>query len=324
MRRLFLICLLAVMAFCGMAQRASAQSWPNRPVKVIAPFAAGGSADTLGRIATDHLSKTFNQQFYVENRAGGGGLIGAKAVALSEPDGYTFGISAIASHVIAPVLSRTPPFDPLRDFTHVAYLGGPPFLLVVHPSLNVKTYKEFLALAKASDKVINYVSSGAGTHGHLMAEYIARREGLRLNHVPYKGSAPAVMDLVAGQVLVGAMAWSSAVEQVRAGNLVAIGVAAENRIPDFPSVPTFKEAGYPDLVAATWFALSAPANLPADITAAVNREVNRMMDLPDVQKRMALEGVEIKKMTPEEFTALVAAEIARYTPIAKTLGPPAD
>jgi tripartite-type tricarboxylate transporter receptor subunit TctC len=303
------------------SRRAGAETWPTRPVRFVAPFAAGGTSDTLGRLAAEHLPAELHQQFYVENRVGAGGLIGSKEVAGAAPDGYTFVVSGIASHVIAPAFSRNPPYDGVRDFTHVAYLGGPPVVLVMHPSLGVHSFKEFLDLARASPEGINYVSSGVGTHGFLFAEDMARREHIKLVHVPYKGSNPAVLDLIAGHVKIGAMAWSSAVEQIRAGNLQALGVSSEARLPGFPDVPTFKELGYLDLVAATWFALSGPAKLPPDITHRLNAAVIDVMKNADVRQRMAQEGIEIKLMTPEELTTFVQAETARWAPIAKAIGP---
>jgi len=321
MRWILAACAALLAALAGSSQDAQAQSWPTRPVKLIAPFAAGGTSDTLGRLVAEHLPALLHQPFYVENRVGAGGLIGSKEVASAAPDGYTFVISGIASHVIAPAFSRNPPYDGVRDFTHVAYLGGPPVVLVVHSSLGARSFKEFLDLARASPEGLNYVSSGVGTHGFLFAEDMARREHVKLVHVPYKGSNPAVLDLIAGHVKIGAMAWSSAVEQIRAGNLQALGVSSENRLPGFPDVPTFKELGYPDLVAATWFSLSGPAKLPSDITHRLNAAVIDVMKNADVRQRMAQEGAEIRLMTPEELTTFVEAETARWAPIAKAIGP---
>jgi tripartite-type tricarboxylate transporter receptor subunit TctC len=308
-------------AIAAPSQKAQAQAWPAHQVRFIAPFAAGGTSDTLGRLVAEHLPALLHQPFYVENRVGAGGLIGSKEVATAAPDGYTFVVSGIASHVIAPAFSRNPPYDGVRDFTHVAYLGGPPVVLVVHASLGAHSFKEFLDLARTSPEGLNYVSSGVGTHGFLFAEAMARREHLKLVHVPYKGSNPAVLDLIAGHVKVGAMAWSSAVEQIRAGNLQALGVSSESRLPGFPDVPTFKELGYPDLVAATWFALSGPAKLPFDITHRLNAAVTDVMKEADVRQRMAQEGAEIKLLTPEELTSFVESETARWAPIAKAIGP---
>jgi tripartite-type tricarboxylate transporter receptor subunit TctC len=301
-----------------------AQNWPTKPVRLVAPFAPGGAADTLGRIAADSLSRSLHQQFYVENRGGAGGMIGSEEVAKADPDGYTFVVSGIASHVIAPAFSPKPSYDGLRDFTHVAYLGGPPIVLIVHPSLGVNSFKEFLALAKQSKEALPYVSPGVGTHGFLFFEFTARRENFKVTHVPYRGANPAVTDLIAGHVKVGAMTWSSAAEQIRAGKVKVLGVSSENRLPDFPDVPTFKELGYPDLVAATWFSLSGPAKLPPQIAASLNREIVKLVQEPDVQKRLAQDAIETKLFTPEEFTQFVAAETARWTPIAKAIGPLTD
>jgi len=322
-KRMLLLALVGL-AVVGAAEQGHAQAWPARTVKFIAPFAAGGTSDTLGRIAAEHLRSKLNQQFYVENRVGAGGMIGSHEVAVAAPDGYTFVISGIASHVIAPAFSRNPPYDGLRDFTHVAYLGGPPVVLVVHSSLGVRNFKEFLDLAKRTPEGLNYVSSGVGTHGFLFAEDMARREHFKLIHVPYKGSNPAVLDLIAGHVKIGAMAWSSAVEQIRAGNVQALGVSSQNRLAGFPDVPTFRELGYPDLVAATWFSLSGPAKLPPEISHRLNAAVVDVMQEPDVQKQLAQDGIELKALTPEEFTKFVEAETARWAPVAKAIGPLED
>ena len=306
----------AMLAAVGLG--AEAQSWPSRSVKVVVPFPAGGSADTLGRIAADHLTVALGQTFIAENRGGAGGLIGAEAVAQAEPDGYTLLVSSIASNVIAPAMSATPTFDAMKGFTHIAYLGGPPVVLVVHPSLGVRTFKEFVALARKSPAGLNYVSSGTGTHGHLFAEYLARIDKFKLNHVPYRGSNPAMTDLIAGHVPIGSVSWSSAIEQIRAGSVIPLAVSSSQRMPGFPNVPTFKEEGF-DMVAATWFSLSGPAGMPKAIVDKINKETNKLLQLPDVQKRLIQDGVEVRLMSPEEFTAFVKSEVDRWQPIAKEL-----
>jgi tripartite-type tricarboxylate transporter receptor subunit TctC len=297
---------------------AQAQSWPAKPVKIIAPFAAGGAADTLGRIIADHLSTAFRQQFYVENRGGAGGIVGAAAVAAAEPDGYTLVISSIASNVISPVFNPNVGYDGLRDFTHIAYLGGPPVVMIVHPSLGAKTYKEFLAIARAGKEPLSYISPGTGSHGFLVGEYLARQEGYKVSHIPYKGAGPALTDLVAGHVKLGTMTFSSAAEQIRAGRALPIAVSTEKRIPNFPDIPTFREVGQ-DLVAATWFSLSGPAKLPNDVVQQVSRETLKAMQTPEVQKRLALDAIESRLMSPEEFTRFVESETARWAPLAKQL-----
>jgi tripartite-type tricarboxylate transporter receptor subunit TctC len=298
---------------------APADSWPAKPVRVIVPFAAGGAADILARTVTDHLSRMFPQPFVIENRAGAGGLVGEQAGARAEPDGYTFVVSGIAPSVVAPAMSATPGFDPLKDFTHVAYLGGPPQVVLVHPSLGVKSFAEFLALVRGMPQGLGYVSPGTGTHSHLFAEYLAQREKIKLEHVPYKGSAPALIDLIAGHVKVGTMAWVSAAEEIRSGRLRVLAVSSAKRLSNDPSVPTFKELGYDDLVAATWFGLSGPAGLPDEISQKVNGAVTEVLKLDDVKKRFAQDAVEIVPMTPREYTDFIARELATWQPLARAL-----
>ena len=306
----------ALVCLAGMS--AQAQTWPSRPVRIIAPFAAGGAADTLGRIIAEQLSTAFRQQFFIENRGGAGGIIGAQAGAAAEPDGYTLVISSIASNVISPVFHANAGYDGLRDFTHIAYLGGPPVVMVVHPSLGVTTYRDLVALARSSKEPISYISPGTGSNGYLVGEYLAQRENYRVSHIPYKGAGPAVTDLVAGHIKLGTLTFSTAAEQIRAGRMLPLAVSTERRIPNFPDIPTFREVGQ-DLVAATWFSLSGPARLPNDIVQQVSRETLKAMQLPEVQKRLALDAIESRLMSPEEFTKFMEAEIARWTPLAKSL-----
>ncbi len=309
---------VAAALLCLLFLPAQAQTWPTKPVKIIAPFAPGGAADTLGRLIADQLTTAFHQQFYVENRGGAGGIVGAAAGAAAEPDGYTLVVSSIASNVISPVFNANTGYDGLKDFTHIAYLGGPPAVLIVHPSMGVKTYKDFVAYARASKEPLSFISPGTGSHGFLIAEYLAQREHFRLSHIPYKGAGPALTDLIAGHVKLGSMTFSSAAEQIRAGKVIPLAVTTEKRIPGFENIPTFKESGE-DLVAATWFALSGPAKLPNDIVQAISRETLKAMQSDVVQKRLALDAIETKLMSPAEFTKFVEAETARWAPLAKSL-----
>ncbi len=299
--------------------QAQPNTWPTKPVRIVAPFAPGGAADTLGRIVADQLSVMFRQQFYVENRGGAGGLIGAASVAAAAPDGYSFVVSGVASHVIAPAISPNPGFDALRDFTHIAYLGGPPVVILAHPSLPLASYRDLIAHAKRSPKPLDYISPGTGTHGFLFAENLARREGFRLTHIPYKGAGPAMMDLVGGHVLVGSITFSSAAAQIRAGTVRALAVSSDKRLPNFPDIPTFKEMGYPDLVSETWFAFSGPTRLPAGIVGSVSAAIGEILQRPDVRARMAQDEIDIKIMSPGQVTAHITDEIARWSPLAKSL-----
>jgi tripartite-type tricarboxylate transporter receptor subunit TctC len=217
-------------ATCGGAQ---AQSWPNRPVKIIVPLAPGGAADILGRIIAEHLSIAFGQQFYVENRASGGGVVGTAAGAAAEPDGYTLVVSSIAANVIAPAFNGHLGYGGVRDFTHIAYLGGPPAAMLVHPALGAPTFQDFVALARAAKEPMSCGSAGAGSHGSLIAEYVARREKYRINHIPYKGAGPALTDLIAGHIELATMTLSTAAEQIRAGRVMALAVASQARMAGF-------------------------------------------------------------------------------------------
>lgn len=315
--------ILSIAATVALATPLLAQAnWPNRPVKLVVPFAAGGSADTLGRSFGEQLTNTLGQQVVIENQGAAGGLVGSATVARAEPDGYTFVVSGIASHVVAPSINPNPGFDPMKDFTHVAYFGGPPIVMIAHPSLGVKSLKELLELAKKSKEPLGYVSPGAGTLGNLVAEYWAGKEKVKLEHIPYKGAAQAITDLIGGHVKLGSMTFTTAAPQIRSGNVIALAVSSAKRLAEFPNLPTFKEIGYPDMVATTWFSLSGPKGLPPDIVKKVNAAVDKAKDEPSVQKRLATEAMETEKMSSEEFTKFVAAELAKWGPVAKaTLKP---
>ncbi|MGB7542567.1 MAG: tripartite tricarboxylate transporter substrate binding protein, partial [Burkholderiales bacterium] len=280
----------------------SGQAWPSKPVRIVVPFAPGGTADMLGRLVAQKLSESFKQNFVIENRPGAGGVIGSELVAKAAPDGYTLLVSGVASHCIAPALSKSFPFDPVRDFTHIALFGGPPGVLVVNPGLPVRDFKEFLAYARANPGKLNYGSPGNGTQGHLIAEHLKQITGIDMQHVPYKGASLAVADLIAGHVLVTSTTVSTASAQIRAGRARALAVTSESRVPDFPDVPTFKELGYPQLVASIWFSLSGPPGMPQDIVRSLNLEVRRILQLADVRERLHPEGIEPGDLDPQEFT----------------------
>lgn len=320
MARLTTLCALAMM----LAASAFAQSWPTKPVRLIVPFGPGGSADTLGRLAAGKLSETLGQTFIIDNRAGAGGMIGAELVAKSKPDGYTLVVSGIASHVLAPALSAKPPFDPVKEVTHIALFGGPPAVFAVHPSLPVKSLKEFVALAKARPKDLSYGSPGNGTLGHLMAELFKQRAGINVVHVPYKGATGAVVDLVAGHIQAISTTLTTAGGPIRTGRARALAISSVARLQDVPGVPTFRELGYPDLVAAVWFSLSGPPGLPADIVNRLNDEVQRIMNLPDVRERLRPEGIDTNALDPKAFADFVAAEHKRWAPVVRASGARAD
>jgi tripartite-type tricarboxylate transporter receptor subunit TctC len=297
-----------------------AQAWPEKPVRIIVPFAPGGSADTLGRLVAQKVSEHLKASFVVENRAGAGGALGSELAAKAAPDGYTLVVSGIASHVIAPLLPQGTPYDPVRDFTHIALFGGPPAVLAVHPSMEAKDLRELVALAKAKPGALSYGSPGNGTQGQLVAELFKKHAGIQIVHVPYKGAANAVTDLIAGHIQVVSTTLTTAATQIRAGRARGLAVSAPSRLPDFPDIPTYAEMGYPDLVATVWFSLSGPANVPADIVNRLNAEVNRALDLPEVRERLKLEGIEPSPMGAREFNAFVAEELKRWGPVVKASG----
>jgi tripartite-type tricarboxylate transporter receptor subunit TctC len=292
---------------------AGAADWPSKPVRVVVPFAAGGAADAFGRLYVDALSAAFGKQFYVENRIGGGGLVGTESVARAEPDGLTLMVSGIPTHVLGPAMNKNVGFDPMRDFTHIAYFGGTPNVLVVHPSLNVKSYADFLALARDSDG-LEYVSAGFGTMGNWVAEYLAAKENIKLVHVAYKGGAQALLDLLAGHVKIGMLTWSNVGEYVRAGRLVPLAVTSAQRLPYVPTVPTLREIGH-DFVATAWYSLSGPAGLPTDIVASLNHEVVKAADRPQVKRQIEQDAIETRAMSPAEVTRFMQSEIDRWTPM---------
>jgi tripartite-type tricarboxylate transporter receptor subunit TctC len=318
MRRGLGVLSVAAAIAAGAVVAASAADWPAKPVRIVSPFAPGGTSDTLGRLLAEQLTDKLGQSFFVENRGGAGGLIGSAAVASAEPDGSTFLISSIGTHVTSPATSPNPAYDPLRLFTHIAYLGGPPNVIVVHPSLGVRTFKELLATAKTG-AAVNYISPGPGTVGHLVPELLARKENLKFAHVAYKGAGQAMTDLVAGHVKMGSVTWSSAISQIRAGTVLPLAVSSARPMPEFPDVPTMKALGYPDLVATTWFGFSGPAGVPKEIVARLNAEIVNALGAPAIRQRLEAEGIETEKMSAEEFTSFVASEIAKWTPVARSV-----
>ena len=316
---------IAVALACSLgAGTACAQAWPAKPVRIVVPFAPGGTADTLGRLVAQRLAESFKENFIIENRGGAGGVIGSELVAKAAPDGYTLLVSGVASHCIAPALSRNFPFDPLRDFTHIALFGGPPGVLVIHPSLPVRDLKEFIAYAKAEDGKLAYGSPGNGTQGHLIAEQLKQVAGIQMTHVPYKGASLAVADLIAGHLKVTSTTLTTAATQIKAGRARALAVSSEKRVPDFPDVPTFGELGYPELAAAIWFSLSGPPGMPPEIVARLNSEVRRVLKLPEVRERLRPEGIEPGDLDPQQFAAFLASELKRWGPIVRASGATAD
>ena len=293
------------------------QTWPSKPMRIVVPWPPGGSADMIGRILAEHLGNAFAQSVVVENRPGASGMVGSAAVAHSDPDGTTFAISGIPSHVVAPATSANAPFDPVKDFTHIAYVGGAPIVITAHASLGVKSLAQLVALARPSGNALGYVSPGVGSLGHMVGEYLARKDDIRLEHIPYKGGVHAVTDLIAGHVKVGAMTWTTTRPHIRAGTLTALAVSSARRFADDPDLPTLKELGYGELVTTTWWSFSGPAKLPPNIVQRLNQEINKALDAPDVRRKLEQEAIVTEKMSPAQFTRFVETEIGKWGPLAK-------
>lgn len=319
----FLRCLLgAFIVLAAATQTATAQpAWPERPVKLMVPFSPGGSTDTLGRLIGKHLSDAFGQPFVVENKPGAGGMIGSQQVAKAAPDGYNLVISGIASHVIAPAAPGAP-FDPMKDFTHIAMIGGPPVVLVVNAAVPVQDVKGFIAYVAAQPEGLNWGSSGQGTHAHLIGETFRAATKLKMVHISYKGGGQAVLDLLGNQIPAAFMALPSANAHILSGKLRALATTASKRLPEHPNVPTFAELGYPALTARTWFGISGPAGMPKPLVDRINAEVRRGLQTPTVRQQLALESIESDDFDATMFTQYVKSEIDRWVPLAKAVSKP--
>jgi len=311
--------LLLTLALSLAAFAAQAQAYPDRPVKLIVPFAAGGSSDTVSRIIAQKLTASMGQTFVVENKPGAGGNIGGDLVAKSAPDGYTL-LFAAGSAAINVSLYSTMPFHPLKDLDPVIHICNVTGILVAHPSVPVKTVQEFIQLAKDKPGTMNFASAGAGTVIHLAGELFKLKSGVQMTHVPYKGSGPAMMDLIGGQVQVMFANMPGTLQHVKVGRLKVLGVTSSKRSPLLPDVPTIAESGIDGYEAQTWFGVFAPAGTPKDIVAKLNAEFNKALSAPELTEHLRLEGAEAIGGTPEEFRTFVRGEIDRWAPVVKAAG----
>jgi tripartite-type tricarboxylate transporter receptor subunit TctC len=309
----------ALLVLFGAATAVAAQEWPARPVRIINTFAPGGAADQLARIAADHLTTAFKQQFFVETRAGASGVIGMQAVAAAEPDGYTFGIMSLSLAVVIPLTNPKAGYDPLKDLTPIAYIAGTPIMFVVSQKSDVRTLKDFVAKARTSSKALSYGTSGLSSVGQMVAQSFGLQTDLKFEMIPYKGAAQSLMDVVANHIDFATPTVTSAAGQIRGGTVIPLAVSTNQRMPDYPDVPTFKELGY-DVVATNWFGLVGPARLPNDIAVRVNREVNVATSKPDSQKRMREDGMLIESMDTATFRKFIEDEHVRWKPVIEKTG----
>ena len=296
------------------------QQYPNRPVRLVVPLSPGGFADTPARLLTPRLSEQLGKQFFVENKPGAGGTIGWDFVAKSAPDGYTLAITG-STHLITAHLYKNLHYDVFKDFTHIAMLASGPYVLVVNPQkVNAASVKELIALAKAKPGEIDFASSGNGSSQHLVGALFNSMAGTQLNHVPYKGSGPAMQDLLGGQVGVSFAGVPNVLSHVKAGKLRALGVTTSTRWSELPNVPTIAEAGIAGYQADLWLSISGPANMPADIVQRLNAEIAKALRDPELQASFRTAGVEAKTMTPQELLDLTRAEYEKWGRVVRETG----
>jgi tripartite-type tricarboxylate transporter receptor subunit TctC len=307
LRKLGLLCTAATLALGAAAQG----SWPDKPIRLVVPWPAGGSSDVAARLVARHLQDRLKQTIVIENKAGASGNIGTEQVARAAADGYTLLLSS-GPFSINPSLYRTLPFDTLKDFVPVAQIANTPSVLVVHPSVPAKTIQEFVAMASDGGKPLNIASPGNGTAQHLAMELLRRKANLSLTHVPYKGGAPALNDLLGGQVPAMMSGFPEVAPHLKAGRLRALAVTTPGRSALLPSVPSLVEVGLADSGTAGWNGLHVPAGTSPEIVARLNRDVNAVLDVPEVRDQLAALGFEVRKSTPQEFAAFVSQQIARW------------
>ena len=303
-----------------LASNAHAQlSYPSKPIRIIAPFTAGGPVDISARILAQKLTESWGQQVIVENRAGASGTIGGDAVAKAPPDGYTVLLTSSA-HVITPSILPKVPYDPVRDFTPISVIMSSPLLLMVTPSLPVNNVKEFIALARAHPGELSFASGGVGSSTHLTPELLKSVTGTKMNHVPYKGQSQAITDLIAGQIPFMFNAVPTVIEFIHARRLRALAITSDKRVGLLPNVATFAEAGYKEMITGSWYGVWLPAKTPEPIVSRWVNEVIRIVNLPDVRKRIVDLSAEPVANTPAQFDAFQKAEAVRWAKVIRESG----
>jgi tripartite-type tricarboxylate transporter receptor subunit TctC len=320
--RLATFCIVAAFAFSS-GGIVNAQTYPTKPVRVIVPFTPGGISDVLARVMAQHLSGAMGQQFFVENRPGAGTTIAADLVAKSAPDGYTLYFIDMTTHAINATLYSKLPYDSVKDFTQIAMVAQTPLIMVVHPSLSVKTVKELIAFAKARPDEIVYASSGNGTILHLSGETLKSLAGIKMVHVPYKGSAPAVAALLGGEVAMTFSTTPPALPHVKAGRLRALAVTSPQRAPLLPEVPALAETlkGF-DIV--LYNGIMGPAGIPGEVVSRLNKELARMMTLPNIKEAWAKQGADPIVMTPDQVTEHLKSDISKLGKMVRAAGAKVD
>lgn len=304
--------LLAASAALAATGARAQSAWPSQPIKVIVPFTPGGSTDVLARILGQKLEGIFKQPFIVDNKPGAGGIIGAQIVQKAPADGYTFLMGHIGTLAFNPSLYANLPYDPLKDFAPVALVATVPNILAINPKLPVNTYAEFIAYAKANPGKLHYGTGGNGSAAHVATAYFCAKAGIDCVHVPYKGTAPAITDLLAGQIQFVLTGGPAVLPKVPSGQLKVLAVSTLERVPFAKDLPTISESGIPGFEAVQWYGLVAPAGTPQAIIDRMNKEINALMDSPEVAKNLETDGALAVKISPDQFGKQVAVDIALW------------
>ena len=311
--------ILCVLAGFFAASPVCGQGYPAKPIRMIVPFAPGGNTDIIARVFTPKMSENLGQQIVVENRGGAGSVIGTEIVARAAPDGYML-LVVSAAHTINPAMIKKLPYDSVRDFTPISLLADVPTAFVVHPSLPAKTVREFIALARARPGAINYSTAGSGTVGHLAAELLSSMAKIKLVHVPYKGSGPSMVDLVAGHVQMQLSSMPAAIQHVRTGRLRMIAQTGKQRSSAAPDTPTMVESGLPDFVVSSGFGMFAPAQTPRAIIERIHAALVAALNDPAVRENLSKQGAEVVASTPDEYDQFNRAEIAKWIKVVAQAG----
>ncbi len=311
---------LGAAAACAHAQAPKSAPYPVKPVRIIVGYAPGGATDIVGRLVAQKLTEATGQTFVVENRPGASASIASEMVARAAPDGYTLLIAATTSHSILPSLMAKLSYDPQRDFAPVSALALSPLLLALHPSLPIRSVGELIKLARAQPGQLSFGAGGAGTPPHLAGELFKQMAGVEMLYVPYKGEAPAISDLIGGQISLIFSNVIAVLPQVQGGRLRGIAVTAPSRLPSLPALPTIAESGLPGFVVESWFGLVSTAGTPADVIARLNADTVRGVTQPDVRDRLAGQGLFVQTGTPAQLTALIQSEIVKWAKVIKAAG----
>ncbi|MES2226471.1 MAG: tripartite tricarboxylate transporter substrate binding protein [Pseudomonadota bacterium] len=301
------------------AHAQTAQGYPNKPIRFIVPYAPGGSTSQVARLVASKMIENWGQQVLIDNRGGANTVIGTEALAKSPPDGYTIGLTT-SSLTTLPHLLSSLPFDIMKDFAPVSAMVTTQLVLVVHPSVPANNLKEFIALAKAKPNELNFAAVGTGSSTHLAGEMFKSVAGVKMQHVPYKGTAPALTDLIGGQIQLNFDTPITSIPHIRSGKLRALAVTGKKRLVSLPDVPTFAEAGLPDYDMQLWFGVLAPAGTPKDIVNKLATEIARIIALPDVKEMLVAQGLDGYTTTPEQLAALIKSDYDRYGKVIKTAG----